>query len=390
MKGSRHGRVLSIIALVSTGAGWASAAPAIADVEPNNVISQAEGPVAGGAPVTGTLSTPDDVDYYVFYGASQQQIHLTSDDLTNDPGASCLSAGLEDTNGRGLASNYTTPPGTNRFFVHIEYRNGFGCKNPESYRFEIDPGSGVTTGAPLDRVLTQTGEPNETPGQASGPLRANVNYVGAHETTNDEDWFYFFVPAGTHQLDLSTTAPARNSYSCDATVALFGSPSSSGSIGSATADWATFSHVTQTLTGPSRHYIRAGVEDTDCLGARWQFRIETPGAVTAANPIPPPPPAPPPVVTPIRYATAVTLRRRKARYSGRVSTAAECRVGRRVVLRRAGSGLRSFGVGVTRSNGTFTIRRSRRLRGRVHAVVVAARAAPTVLCSSGRSRRIRG
>lgn len=99
--------------------------------------------------------------------------------------------------------------------------------------------------------------------------------------------------------------------------------------------------------------------------------------------------APPPVS---RISSATTIRRtgsRPARYSGRVSTLGACRRNREVVLRRAGSGSRSFGRARTRPNGTYTIRRSSRLRGRVYALVTLRRQGLT-MCLASRSRIIRG
>lgn len=98
-----------------------------------------------------------------------------------------------------------------------------------------------------------------------------------------------------------------------------------------------------------------------------------------------------PRVEPVRERIAVTstLRRRGSRYSGRIRTRTDCINRRTVVLRRVGSGKKSFGRARTRSNGTFTIQRGRRLRGRVY-VVVASRGQGLVTCISGRSRKIRG
>jgi hypothetical protein len=84
-----------------------------------------------------------------------------------------------------------------------------------------------------------------------------------------------------------------------------------------------------------------------------------------------------------------SLHRRGSRYSGRLATAGECLASRTVLLRRAGSGTRSFGRTLTRRNGTFTFQRKRRLRGRVYAVVLARRKAQTI-CSAGRSATTRG
>jgi hypothetical protein len=99
-------------------------------------------------------------------------------------------------------------------------------------------------------------------------------------------------------------------------------------------------------------------------------------------------PAPPPVA-PTRVPVTPSLQRRGSRYSGRLATAGACLASRTVLLRRAGSGTRSFGRTLTRSNGTFTFQRKRRLRGRVYAVVLASRKAQTI-CSAGRSATTRG
>ncbi len=397
MRGLRRGAVrATMMALVVGGAAMGSTAPALADTEPNNVISQAEGPVGGGVDVVGSLSTPDDHDFYVFYAASQQQLHLTADDLTNPDDDYCLDADFVDTNGALVDNDHTTPPGVNRYFVRLEVGSTSGCSNPQTYRFRIDPAGGVTGGPALDRALSPTGEPNETPAQAAGPLQAAVNYIGTHDTVNDEDWFFFWAPPGPHQLDLSVTAPANApSSGCSPEVSLYGGAASDSYVASAYATAHSFGHINQTLVGPDDYFVRAGVDDSDCLTGGWQFRIETPDAVTLVNPFaaPPPPPPPPPVAArPARprYATSVSLRRRGARYSGRASSARlGCKVGRRVVLRRFGSGSRSFGSTRTRSNGTFSIQRSRRLRGRVYASVTD-RYTTVAVCRGGRSRSIRG
>jgi hypothetical protein len=101
-------------------------------------------------------------------------------------------------------------------------------------------------------------------------------------------------------------------------------------------------------------------------------------------------PAPPSAVfPPTRIAASSSLRRRGSRYSGRIKTRSDCRRQRTVVLRRIGSGTRSFGRTLTRNNGTFTFQRNRRLRGRVYVVVVARRQLKTI-CTATRSASLRG
>lgn len=89
-----------------------------------------------------------------------------------------------------------------------------------------------------------------------------------------------------------------------------------------------------------------------------------------------------------RYATLVTVRRSGRRISGRVSSSGPgCAGTRKVVLRRMGSGTRSFGATTARSNGTFTIVAPRRLRGRIY-VVIAERSLKTKLCRAANSRHV--
>jgi len=104
---------------------------------------------------------------------------------------------------------------------------------------------------------------------------------------------------------------------------------------------------------------------------------------------PPPAPPQPAAVPPTRVAASSSLRRRGSRYSGRLNTRSDCLRRRTVVLRRVGSGTRSFGRTLTRNDGTFTFQRTRRLRGRIYVVVVARRQAQTI-CSAGRSATLRG
>lgn len=102
-----------------------------------------------------------------------------------------------------------------------------------------------------------------------------------------------------------------------------------------------------------------------------------------------PPPPPPVAAASTRVAASSSLRRRGSRYSGRLSTSSDCLGQRTVVLRRLGGGTKAFGRTLTRTNGTFTFQRTRRLRGSVYAVVVAQRRATTI-CGAGRSTPIRG
>ncbi|WP_158276901.1 hypothetical protein [Paraconexibacter algicola] len=80
---------------------------------------------------------------------------------------------------------------------------------------------------------------------------------------------------------------------------------------------------------------------------------------------------------------------RRAWVSGRLSASARtCKVNRRVVLRRVGKGTTRYGSATTRSDGTFTFKRSTRLSGRLYAVVTA-KTTSTTICGSRTSKTIR-
>jgi hypothetical protein len=92
----------------------------------------------------------------------------------------------------------------------------------------------------------------------------------------------------------------------------------------------------------------------------------------------------PTVSQPTKYASSVSLRRRGARYSGRVTSGEGCVGGRTVRLRR---GSRTIATTRTRYNGTFTIQLSRKVRGRAY-VSVSPRANSSVRCTATRSSSV--
>lgn len=111
-------------------------------------------------------------------------------------------------------------------------------------------------------------------------------------------------------------------------------------------------------------------------------------------PAPPPPPTPtgtpPPPPTPrAKFRSTISLKvRSRTRYSGRVSSSGPgCKSRRRVVLKRNGKSIRSTS---TRSNGTFSLARSKGTRGKkgVYAVVTQ-KSTSTTICTSKASKKLR-
>jgi hypothetical protein len=259
-----------------------------ADAEPNDVISQAEGPVKSGQTIEGRIANREDHDFYVFYASSQSQLHfeLTSE---KDGYDTCARGWMENASGEDLPADYTTPPGTNRFFVHVVHDDCAG-----TYSATISPAAAIVDGPALDRELTPTTEPNETAEQAWGPLAAGRNYTGGTETENDQDWFLFHAAPGTHQLDIAVSTAALtacDTYDSDSVVELHDARGER--LQSAEGSPFSFGHIRQTITGPATYYVTASVE---CRG-RWMFRVEPSGALTDSLQAPPPPtttPAPTP------------------------------------------------------------------------------------------------
>ena len=153
-------------------------AVALADVEPNNGITQAEGPLAGGVVYTGAVANSTDFDTYFFYINGQQQIDIN---VTDASGGECLNARFGDSDNGNLAEasylhegqtkdfTYSTPPGVNRYYLEFASH----CSGEVKYSFTISPGPAVVGGAPTP-VPVPTGEPNENAEQAYGPLLGGV------------------------------------------------------------------------------------------------------------------------------------------------------------------------------------------------------------------------
>jgi hypothetical protein len=290
------GRALLVLAVAMVAALVIPAA-AFADVEPNNGITEAEGPLAGAVAHSGTIANANDVDTYFFYVSGQQQLDIR---VTNTFG-NCLEARLGDTDNTYLTSvgylqeaetediKYTTPPGVNRYYLRLSGE----CGQEVRYTVTITPGGGLV-GGPATSPGVPTGEPNENAEEAIGPLLAYTAYAGEIQTQNDEDWFKFYTAPGTHQFDIAYTE--INSV-CDPEVELKGPDEEED-------DWDVLSidewqHFNETSPSAGVYYLRFY---DGCVGARYQFVISPPEALTTGVPTPvspapapaptPPPPAP--------------------------------------------------------------------------------------------------
>lgn len=276
-----------MILVVAMMIGLLFPALAAADVEPNDHIYEAEGPV--GPVVVGNTDASGSSDFYVFYVAGQQQLHVSAVSTT---GKDCLRVSLYGPNGGStLSKDYTTPDGTTRFFVEVSQYSyaSSDCTRSPGYQLSIQPGAALVQGPPMD-VPIATGEPNELFSQPFGPILGGVSYLGAQETTNDQDWFQVFVAPGTQQLDISgiaRTNTATNSCS-GGSLTLFDSTGTDDLDSLYVDSTYAFDHINYTATGPTTLYLR---EQGRCVGSRYQFRVDPPGAVTDTLQVVAPPPS---------------------------------------------------------------------------------------------------
>ena len=171
---------------ISTAAFTAPAAPA--DAEPNGAVFMAEGPIAGGQEIRGTLDGADRDDWYVFHVEGVHQLHLTGGQTlpgetpANQTGpfaqplsvAACATVELTDADGKPIPRDFTSRDGQSTFYVHASLPP-FGACSTTPYGFRIDPAEGVVTG-PGKLAIRGTGEPNDSRASAGGPLTAGAWY----------------------------------------------------------------------------------------------------------------------------------------------------------------------------------------------------------------------
>lgn len=268
----RKGLILTLSLIVSL----LGAAPAVAEPEPDNWIWQATGPVTSGS-ITGTIASNNDHDWYMLYVASQSQLTIT---LQASQCGYDHNIALNKSTGHQITSrdgsphkpttiSYTTDVGTTRYFLRIKG----SCIG--SYRVDVSPASALLGGAPMPSNTSSTGEPNETADQAHGALTADVVYTGASQTSNDEDWFYFYANGA---FDVTATS----GDACNGRFALY--DSERDQISSKYFYDDLFWSISHTPTSWQLFYVNLR---SDCVGGAYRFSI-APASAVQAGPAPVP------------------------------------------------------------------------------------------------------
>lgn len=201
---SRAGLLLAVICCLL------APAMARADVEPNNNLVEAEGPLGTGT-MSGAISPGDEGDWYWVQLGGQQQVTLTVELAEPNTCARFLTFDLRNADGEKItelspdaASNFepttkasysfSTPAASTTYYLNIFYYVG-RLETTCAYRVSFSPASAIAP-APTKPPVVTVPEPNESPSQAYGPLKAGVTYQGEIETLNDKDLLYLNVRAG--------------------------------------------------------------------------------------------------------------------------------------------------------------------------------------------------
>jgi len=276
-----------VAAAVSIGlaAAGATVVPSAgADVEPNDGITQVEGPMIGGTGYDGAIGTGNDPDWFYFYAASQSQLTIS---FNRRAGEECTpSLALRDTDGSSIDSvgrysdapsiKYTTAVGTTRYLLAVS-----GCA-AGTYRIQLDPATAIVPG-PAPAPTAPTAEPNEFRTQTGAPLAGGLSYAGAIETQNDVDWYTFFT-AGPSPIDVALTGVAEGASCWDAISAKLDDGDELSESRSADAD--ETAHFRFTAPAARQHWVQV----TGCEGSHYRLQIDPASALAAG------PPAPAPVV----------------------------------------------------------------------------------------------
>jgi hypothetical protein len=344
----------AVALLAVAGAVPASAA---GPFEPNDNIGQAYGPLTGGADYSAALETRSDRDYYIFYAAGQAQL-----DIAFSVGlVGCPTLTLADRNngqvlgfvrpGAGTTAHirYSSPPGGSRFFLTVETD---ACADPGKaapYTVRIDPGNGVTGGASIPPP-TATSEPNDSAGQAWGPLTARTMYGASLDASSDtQDWFAFYANPD-QQFDAQLWATGTG---CETlTITTTGTDGSTTTVGDMGGDIQAISHITATA-GPGGGTYWMDIHAFYCTDS-YEFVVDSPQPLPSSpptHPAPAPAPARGPATAPVpaqaktvdeaacrsartveSHARSVLVRARRSRDRARSARARRARA--RVVNRR--------------------------------------------------------
>lgn len=399
------GALVALLASVAVPA----VASAAGEYEPNDRFDQATGPMVGGRDYDAGMETANDVDFFYLNTSGQRQLdisvtgvsgcglgHSSELQLLDEEGDWLAGAGIRtNTDGSSTSKILYSSPGRAQYVLRVEDAD---CR----YRLRVEPASALTQESPGVRV--RLGGRRSADDVQSVLLNGQVVATSPGDTAREVE-LGPLPPGSRIGVD---AANSSNAWAWDFTVSVLEGRTRRVLLtetqegGSGTLRAGLVRHVVLDPAGNVLESCGEAVAPATCFprdddgdgSAQPQDCDDSAPAIR---------PGAPEVLDNdvdencdgvvqrrVRAASSISLKRKRATYSGRVASGyAPCVGGRRVVLRRRGSGTRSFGSATTRANGTYTVRRARRLRGRVYAVVTG-RSVGVDLCRLASSRTIRG
>jgi hypothetical protein len=258
---------------------FVTAAKAAGEVEPNDDIITATGPISSGA-YAGSLDAPYDDDWYAVQLAGGQQVTITVsyDGDCYFPDARAL---VRERRGIYVASvfaegsetdSFTTAPAGGSYYVEVDGQTESGC----DYSFELTPASAIAPAPPALPVVSVP-EPDDFSDQAH-EMGAAAIYTGSIQTVNDVEQLYF--PTIANQ----TVAVEVAAGSCEGEVNARVIPSTGSGDSSETAygdssEWGLATLATNTGGRFSVEVSGGGDEPSDPLGCVWQLLVSPPTAI---------------------------------------------------------------------------------------------------------------
>jgi hypothetical protein len=304
---TRTGLCWGLLALCSLV--FAPVAGAVGEVEPNDDIITATGPISA-AGYTGLLSGPYDDDWYVVQLGGGQQVTLAVD-FEGDCYFPNVRALVRERRGIYIASlvaessettaSFTTVPAGGVYYIELEGRTASGC----NYSFELTPASAFAP-APPPLPIVSVSEPDDFSQQAH-EVSAGAIYTGTIQTVNDVEQLYF--PTLANQTVAVEVAAGGCEGEVEARVipATTESGDNSKTAYGDTSEWGLATIATNTGGRFGVEVSGGGDEPSDDLGCVWQLLASPPSAIGTAPAAPPPPQ---PQVDRCRVAKRVLARRR--------------------------------------------------------------------------------
>ena len=151
-------RLLLILALAAVCTTVPLAGAQTGESEPNDVIRQAAGPLAGGVDVAAQLTGSADHDWFFFYTARATDLDVAVTNTSSPGPCGFLQVALLDTNAEAIISFgmeagderriTEAATGHQRFYLRVDDAEGCKAGDAASYTLRAGPAEAITSEAP--------------------------------------------------------------------------------------------------------------------------------------------------------------------------------------------------------------------------------------------------